>query len=278
MSGLEVVVLASGSSGNAVLVVADGTAILVDAGLSARSLTRRLAAAGWSPDALAGIVITHEHSDHVRGLEVLTRRHSVPVWATRGTWGRLALRTSSGGELCSGSERRIGALSVLPVATSHDAAEPVAVVLDDGRHRVAVCTDTGTVTRLLAERLAGCDLLCLESNHDTDMLLHGPYPWPLKQRIRSSTGHLGNHQTAEALAELGGPRLRAVVGMHLSEHNNTPGLVAAGLRSAVGAEIGVAVASRHDLVRVELANGAAIIDRRRAPDAPVAAAEPDRAL
>ncbi len=265
---MEVVVLASGSSGNAALVVSGDAAVLVDAGISARSLTRRLAAVGWSPDRLAAVLVTHEHSDHCRGLEVLLKRYPLPVWATRGTWGRLPVRSLKGGELRSGQPLRLGGLSVLPVATSHDAAEPVAVVVGDGSHRAAVCTDTGILTRLLADRLADCDLLCLESNHDADLLVHGPYPWPLKQRIRSSTGHLANHQAVEALAELINPRLRAVVGMHLSEQNNVPDLVDCGFRAAAGPAVEIAVASRHRLVKVALANGAAAVETFAAPDAP----------
>ena len=116
-------------------------------------------------------------------------------------------------------------ISVTPVATSHDAAEPVAYVFDDGDHCAALCTDTGIFTRLLEQRLQGCELLLLETNHDKDMLRHGPYPWPLKQRIDSRTGHLSNHQSCEAVDRVWSKVLKAVVGMHLSAENNCPHLV-----------------------------------------------------
>jgi phosphoribosyl 1,2-cyclic phosphodiesterase len=151
------------------------------------------------------------------------------------------------------------------VATSHDAREPVAMVVDDGTHRVAVCTDTGVFTTLLQQRLAGCDLLLLEANHDADMLRHGPYPWPLKQRIASRRGHLGNHQTLDALAAIRGPALRGVVGLHLSEENNRPELVVETLRLAVGAELAVGVVTRHHMLGLELADDGLVLDRRPVP-------------
>jgi phosphoribosyl 1,2-cyclic phosphodiesterase len=171
----------------------------------------------------------------------------------------------SGGELVSGRELVLGALRILPVATSHDAREPVAMVVDDGTHRVAVCTDTGVFTTLLQQRLVGCDLLLLEANHDADMLRHGPYPWPLKQRISSRRGHLGNHQTLDAIAAIRGPGLRGVVGLHLSEQNNRPELVVEMLRQAAGADLPVGVVTRYDMLGLELAGEGVVLDRRPVP-------------
>ena len=262
---MEVVVLASGSSGNAALVTSGETSVLVDAGISARALRTRLFEFGRQVEEIAAIVLTHEHSDHVKGLEVLLKRDPIPVFATAGTWSRLEVRSESGGELVSGTRLRVGELTVLPVATSHDACEPVAMVVDDGHGQLGLCTDTGVFTKLLAQRFGGCELLLIEANHDADMLRHGPYPWPLKQRIASRHGHLANHQTAEALDELGTLHTRAVVGLHLSEHNNQPAMVTEVLRHAVGGEVAVAAVSRYDMVRVMCSGDGATIESRPVP-------------
>ncbi len=262
---MEVVVLASGSSGNATLIRSGDSALLVDAGISASALRDRLDRHGLRLDQVTAVLVTHEHSDHCSGLDVLTRRHGLPVWATAGTWSALAIRPDGGGELASGRELRFGDLVVAPVATSHDAREPVALVVSDGARRVGLCTDTGTLTALLACRLAECDLLLLEANHDADLLRHGPYPWPLKQRIASRLGHLANHQSEESLAGLRSPRLRAVVGLHLSEHNNRPDLAAAALRRGAGEGPAVVAVSRHDMVHVRLGRHGVAVDSQPVP-------------
>ena len=250
---MEVFVLASGSSGNAVLVTSGETSLLVDAGVSALQIRKRLEAFEKSVDEIDAVLLTHEHSDHVRGLDVFLRRHrAAPVWTTHGTWSRIDVRSDSGGELSSGPTVRFGALSVTPVATSHDAAEPLAYVFDDGDHSAAVCTDTGIVTPLLEQRLQGCELLLLETNHDKDMLRHGPYPWSLKQRIDSRTGHLSNHQSCEAIDRVGSSVLKAVVGMHLSAENNCPNLVRDTLRETVGNGTRVDAVTRNEMLRIIL--------------------------
>jgi len=264
---MELLVLASGSSGNALVVRAGGAVVLLDAGISALQVRRRMGFFGLDESQLDAVLLTHEHSDHVRGLEVLLKRRPAAVWATAGTWSRIPCRAEAGGELVSGRELVVGELRIRPVATSHDAAEPVAMVLDDGVHRVAVCTDTGIVTPLLADRLAGADLLLLEANHDPDLLRHGPYPWPLKQRIASRLGHLGNHQTAEALSRIAGGGLRAVVGLHLSEENNRPELVCDALRPAVAPQVPVTAVRRGEMLRIVLDAAGAVLEPCPAPAA-----------
>ena len=264
---MEVLVLASGSSGNAVLITSGETSVLVDIGVSALQIRHRLEAFGKSFHDIDAILLTHEHSDHVRGLEVFIRRYRpAPVWATHGTWSETGVRSDGGGELCSGTTVRFGDLRVTPVATSHDAAEPVAFVFDDGRHSAALCTDTGIVTPLLAQRLQGCELVLLETNHDKDMLRHGPYPWHLKQRIDSRTGHLSNHQSCEAVDRIASRVLRAVVGMHLSAENNRPALVCDELEATVGRETLVVAVTRNEMLRVGFVGAEVQCERHGLPE------------
>jgi phosphoribosyl 1,2-cyclic phosphodiesterase len=250
---MEVLVLASGSSGNSVLVRSGETSVLVDIGVSALQMRKRLESFGSQPENIDAIFLTHEHSDHVRGLEVFLRRHhSAPVWTTRGTWSRVPVKTRTGGEIESGRDYPVGSLRVRAVATSHDAAEPVAFVFEDGMQRVAVCTDTGVFTHLLEQRLAGCDLLLIETNHDADMLRHGPYPWQLKQRIASRLGHLGNHQTEEALDRIKCSQLKGVVGLHLSAENNSTQLANDSLGRAMNGSCPVTAVPRTEMLRVTI--------------------------
>ena len=249
---MEVLVLASGSSGNAVLVRSGETALLVDVGISALQVRQRLEVFARCADDITAVLLTHEHSDHVRGLDALVKRHRLAVWATAGTWSAMATRTASGGELGSGRMVAFGSITVTPVATSHDAREPVALVIEDGRHRLGLCTDTGTFTSLLEHRLAGCDLLLLEANHDVDLLRAGSYPWPLKQRILSRLGHLGNHQAAEAVERLRSPALQAVVGLHLSAENNQPEMVLEALHDGAGGAAPVHCVPRTEMLRIAL--------------------------
>jgi phosphoribosyl 1,2-cyclic phosphodiesterase len=264
---VEILILASGSSGNAALVRAGGVSVLVDAGVSALQLRKRLEAFGGSPDEVAAVLLTHEHGDHIRGLEVFLRRHrDAPVWTTGGTWAALKVRSNGGGELTSGKTVRFGDLRVTPVSTSHDAADPVAFIFDDGRHSAAYCTDTGRVTTLLRQRLQGCELLLLEANHDSDMLRNGPYAWQLKQRIASSTGHLSNHQSADAVGELASSALKAVVGLHLSAENNCPIMACDALREATGDAVPVTAVTRAEMLRVTLNNRGAKLEHRDLPE------------
>ncbi len=249
---MRVAVLASGSGGNALVVEAAGTSVLIDCGLPLRTLLRRAVAAGVRLEHIDALLLTHEHSDHVSGLEVLVRRHPLPVLATAGTATAIGV-AGVVGELMSGRAVRVGALTVLPVATSHDAREPVGFVIDDGCSRVGVVTDTGVATKLLVERLAGCHGLFIECNHDPDMLRLGPYPWPLKQRIASRTGHLSNEQSRDALAALAHCKLEVVVGMHLSRENNLPELARRELaRPLAGSGVRVAVADQDETLVVDV--------------------------
>jgi len=263
---VEVLVLATGSSGNAALVTSGETSLLIDVGVSALQIRKRLEAFGRSPEEIDAVLLTHEHSDHVRGLDVFLRRHrAAPVWTSRGTWSRLEVRSNFGGELESGTTVSLGSLRITPVATSHDAAESLAFVFDDGHCSTALCTDTGIMTSLLKQRLEGCELLLLEANHDKDMLRHGPYPWALKQRIDSRTGHLSNHQSQEAVDRVRSSVLRAVVGLHLSAENNCPDLVRETLREAAGGTAAVAAVTRQEMLSVTLTKDGASLEPRELP-------------
>ncbi|MFA5845023.1 MAG: MBL fold metallo-hydrolase [Coriobacteriia bacterium] len=252
--GLRVTFLGSGSGGNATLVTSGATAVLVDCGFSARETCRRLAEAGADPYRLSAVFLTHEHVDHVSGVRVLAKRTGTRVFASDGTAD--AARLPGFGvdheRLREGVPVRIGDLTVLPLAVSHDAAEPLGFVFEtvDGT-RLGLVTDTGTFTASMFEALAGCHVLALETNHDLDMLARGPYPWPLKRRISSAVGHLSNDDAAAAVTALAHDGLRAVVGVHVSGTNNTHGLAAVALRRAMR-ETGLAaktlVAAQDDLV------------------------------
>ncbi|WP_123291339.1 MBL fold metallo-hydrolase [Desulfosoma caldarium] len=225
---LKFQVLASGSKGNAIYVASESTALLVDAGLSAKEVVRRMEGSDLSPRRLAAVLISHEHSDHIRGVGVLSRRFDLPVYLTQATLEGLP---SQLGELAaahiiqSGRTFSVGDLTVHPFALSHDAADPVGYLVEHNGCRLAICTDCGTVTQLVRARLQQCHGLILEANHDVHRLIHGPYAWHLKQRIRSRHGHLSNEECCDLLQEVNHRNLQVVVLAHLSEINNDPRLV-----------------------------------------------------
>jgi phosphoribosyl 1,2-cyclic phosphodiesterase len=249
--------LASGSGGNAAVVETDGSCVLVDCGISYRQLRARMQPLGIEPEQIQAVLLTHEHDDHVKGLDVFLRHHPVQVMATAGTVGAMANPPAGVETLRAGREVRIGDLRVLPVPTSHDAHEPVGFIVETRGCRAGMVTDTGVLTELLVDRLSGCHALLLECNHDRDLLRYGPYPWPLKHRIASRTGHLSNEQACTALERLAHSGLEVVVGMHLSQTNNRPEMVLREFeRILSGGGVGLAVANQQQAVRVEV-NGAA---------------------
>jgi len=218
-------VLASGSKGNATFIEAESTRILIDAGLSGREIERRLTALGVEMTSLTALLVTHEHTDHTRALGVLAKRHRLGVHANTATLRALGpqlLDPSIVHPFTTGASFQIGSLTIHPFSVSHDAADPVGFVLDDGRCRIGQCTDTGVATRLIRHRLTRCEALILESNHDPRLLLDGPYPYPLKQRISGVRGHLSNNEAAELCCDLLHDSLQHVVLAHLSETNNLP--------------------------------------------------------
>jgi phosphoribosyl 1,2-cyclic phosphodiesterase len=233
---MNVSLLASGSKGNSLLISSKDGNLLIDAGLSARETVRRLASLGVAPEELTAILVTHEHVDHVRGLELLSRRYRLPVYLHHATAGALAgnQRPATLVEFETGMEFVVAGLAVKSFPVTHDAEAPVGFTVTSSYGTLGLATDLGIATRLVAEELNRCRYLVLESNHDETLLRDGPYPWPLKQRIRSKHGHLSNWESAELLGKLCWDGLEAVFLAHLSETNNHPDLAATAAREVLG--------------------------------------------
>jgi len=218
-------ILASGSKGNACYVETHRTRLLIDAGLSCRELERRLTAVGASPDRLHAIVLTHEHSDHIRGAGPLARRYGVPLITNSPTFesGRRILGSLPDLRLIqTGDSLTVEDLRIETFTKCHDAADPMGIVFASNGIKVGLATDLGRSTRLAEERLKACHALILEFNYDPDMLDGGPYPLHIKRRIKGPEGHLSNDQGGDLLGTLSHAGLELVVLAHLSETNNHP--------------------------------------------------------
>ena len=218
--------LGSGSRGNATLIEAAGTRLLLDCGFAARELERRMGLLGLSADSLDAILVTHVHQDHIRGVGPLSRRYGIPVWITHGTHRQERCGALSQLQLIHSHQEAfsIGQIQIQPYAVPHDASEPVQYVFTAGSHRLGVLTDVGTITPHIQQMLDGCDALLLECNHDPGMLANGPYPLALQRRVGGRLGHLSNQQAAELLSVLDHERLQHLIVAHLSEKNNQPEL------------------------------------------------------
>ena len=222
---MKICLLASGSKGNAIYVSDGQTSILMDAGLSGVEIQRRMAAAGLDIQQLDAIVVSHEHSDHIRGVGILSRRYKLPVYISTGTAQAAEAQLGRLHEIRHfeiGNSFAINDLVLHPFATSHDAADPAGFTIKRNGRRIGIATDLGIATGMVKQHLKTCDLLILEANHDPTMLIEGPYPWPLKQRIKSRNGHLSNEDSGGLLAEIIHDGLCHVILAHLSETNNTP--------------------------------------------------------
>lgn len=234
LAGLQAFFLGSGSAGNCTAIASGDTVVLVDCGFSARETSRRLVAAGLDPASVSAILVTHEHGDHVRGIDVFVRRHAPDcvVHASPGTL-RAAMPSSLGSSVVTirpGESFRVGELDIVAFPTSHDAAEPVGYRVSRGAESVGIATDTGVLTPQAAETLRGVTVLGIEGNHDVEMLERGPYPYHLKRRILSARGHLSNTDAAHAVEMLASDSLRRVVALHRSRTNNTAALAGTVLR------------------------------------------------
>ena len=242
--------LGSGSEGNALLVAAGRSQVLMDCGFGLQDTLLRLARLGMSPEQLHGIVVTHEHGDHIGGVARLARKYNLPVWLTHGTLRRQP-KVFSGianiREIDPHHAFVIGDIEIIPYPVPHDAAEPVQFVFSDGTRRLGVLTDAGCSTVHIEQTLSGCHALVLECNHDVEMLMGGDYPYSLKQRVGGRFGHLNNQEAAGILAKLDISRLQHLIAAHLSRKNNIPALAAQALSDAAGCEAGwVGVATQDE--------------------------------
>ncbi len=248
---MQVSVLASGSKGNAIFIEMDGTRLLVDAGVGVRRVARELGELSVPLESLDAIFITHEHSDHVKGLETILKRTAAPVYTRPGTIRAMATDNLPEDRLLPIHDAvDIGALRVSSFDIPHDAADPVGYEIT-GSRKCTVATDLGFVTDTVRSAMEGADVLVFEANHDRQMLRQGPYPWPLKQRILGNRGHLANDETGRAIARLR-TRPEKIILAHLSETNNRPN-IAEETVSRVLAESGVpalplAVALKDEMV------------------------------
>ena len=220
-------VLASGSSGNCAFIATETTRVLVDAGLSLKELTRRLALIGEQPGRLTAVLITHEHSDHISGLATLARRLRVPLYMTWLTEPRLEWTESKPAieTFIAGTRIAIGDLEIDSFTIPHDAADPVGFCFYSDGIKIGYVTDLGYIPESVKFHLRGAQLVLLESNHDLEMLKVGPYPWSVKQRVMSRVGHLSNDVMSDFLIDDFDGATHTLVLGHLSEHNNHPEIV-----------------------------------------------------
>jgi phosphoribosyl 1,2-cyclic phosphodiesterase len=246
---VSVSVLASGSRGNCALVASSSTRILIDAGLSGRETFKRLRALGERIEDISAILITHEHSDHVAGLQRLALKLKVPVYITaptRNAWAR-AVRDAEGAipelpkseHFSAGRSFRVGDIDVMPFTIPHDAVDPVGFTFRAEGVKIGFATDLGYMPVSVRNHLRGCTVLVMESNHDVELLRSGPYPWSVKQRVMSRVGHLSNTALAEFFSSDYDGGAEYLVLAHLSEQNNHPELARAAAEQALGGRLGL---------------------------------------
>ena len=224
----QVVMLASGSKGNAALISTDSQRFLVDVGISCRELVKRMQQVGAAPEELDGVFVTHEHVDHVKGIVTFAKKYQVPLYASQGTWRAVFSRypeLNRANCRLTGQRLLVGDVSIACFATSHDAAQPqgYSFLWRSGETKCTYVTDTGFVTPTVREAVQGSDVLVLEANHDVEMLKNGSYPYELKQRILGTRGHLSNNTAGKFLLQLE-KMPRRIFLAHLSEQNNLPKL------------------------------------------------------
>ena len=232
---MRIASIGSGSRGNATLVQHEQTTLLIDCGFSLRETEKRLGELGLEAQDIDAILITHEHSDHIRGVGSFIRKYSTPVYMTHGTY-RVSdiFDLHPCQEIVAGAAISIKDISILPFAVPHDAVEPCQFVFTDGNVRIGLLTDTGMITPHIIDMLSACTALLLECNHDIELLQQGGYPPSLKQRVGGDYGHLNNGQAAQLLTKMDTSQLCYIAAMHLSEKNNKPALARRALSKALG--------------------------------------------
>lgn len=225
--GFKFCSLSSGSSGNCQYVETDNIRLLVDGGMSGKRIETLLKSIDVEPDTIDGILVTHEHIDHTKGVGILSRRYDIPIWANENTW--IGMESKIGEVKCENikmftTERQfdIEDLGVYPFRVSHDANEPVGYCLFYKNIKISLLTDTGWVNNSIKDAIKGSSLYLLESNHDVEMLKVGKYPWYLKKRIMSDVGHLSNDDAGKLITEIATGKGEVVLLGHLSKENNYP--------------------------------------------------------
>lgn len=258
---MELCSIASGSSGNCIYVGSDNTHILIDAGISKKKIDQGLSEIGIKGEELSAILITHEHSDHIKGLGVMSRKYGIPIYATAGTLEQIRNCSSLGTvpdelfrEITEDQVFTVGDLEALPIRVSHDAAEPVAYRLSNGGKSACVMTDLGYYDDYIVRNLKDLDAVLIEANHDICMLEVGSYPYPLKQRILGKRGHLSNEAAGRLLSGILNDHLNHITLGHLSKENNLAELayetvkleVTLGENPYKGEDIPITVAKREE--------------------------------
>ncbi|MBQ7977990.1 MAG: MBL fold metallo-hydrolase [Clostridia bacterium] len=240
---MRVCVLASGSKGNCTFVEGENTRILIDAGLNKTEIENRLNTIGIEPSSIDSILITHEHSDHIKGVGAFARAHKCKIFAHPDTWGAMQEKVGT-----IQAEKRVGIfgsnfyineLAITSFDLSHDSAHCLGFSVHEGNKKISTATDLGFINDTIIKHLADSSLVILESNHDIPRLMSNPkYPLYLKQRILSNRGHLNNKDSAEAVLKMLGYGIRGLIAAHLSEENNTPDLVMKALNDIVARQGG----------------------------------------
>lgn len=259
-NGIKVISLYSGSTGNATVISSPVGTLLIDAGKNAKQLTMALTEAGVFPEQIGAILLTHEHNDHTSALSVFLKKRPIPVHLPRGCVPKLEKDPAIAPHLCPHSpifQETLCGMRVTSFATPHDSLSScgyrIEIPCDDGIFTLGYATDLGYVSRDVEAALIGCDAVVLESNHDVDMLMHGPYPYDLKMRVASRRGHLSNDDAALLTARLCATGTRALMLAHLSAENNTPDTAYDACVSAIAdASVHVSVASPDQITPMEL--------------------------
>lgn len=231
--------LGSGSKGNSTIVESDTACVMVDCGFGLRNACTRLERIGKSPEDLTAIIVTHEHSDHWKGIGALSAKYNIPVYLSAGSLKAKEIQSGEALFNCIDSHRDfyVGDICIKPVPVPHDAREPIQYILSNGKVQLGILTDLGHFTPHVVSSYSKCDALLLECNYDDDMLLDGPYPRFLKDRVSGMFGHLSNRQAADLLLALDLSRLKTLVIGHISAKNNDVSLIKAAIEPLCGEDI-----------------------------------------
>jgi phosphoribosyl 1,2-cyclic phosphodiesterase len=234
--------LGSGSAGNCMVIEQASTRLLLDCGFAVSELVKRLQRFELAPEQMTGILLTHEHDDHAKGVFKLAAKYNIPVWLSHGTYKMCERYMPTNASVVtniidSHAKFHIEHIEITPYPVPHDAREPTQFTFSDGQHKLGVLTDAGASTLHIEQVLSGCDALVLECNHDLNMLENGAYPYSLRKRVGSRLGHLDNASAASLLAKLDNSKLQHIIAAHLSAKNNTPHLARAALSGVLGCEL-----------------------------------------